>query len=83
VLTHEILHTLGATDKYDLKTSHPLYPDGYGDPEQDPLFPQESAEIMAGSIAVSKTEMAMPESLMYTLIGPKTAREIRWINGSE
>ena len=33
VLVHEILHTLGATDKYDSKTSSPLYPDGYADPE--------------------------------------------------
>ena len=81
VLAHEILHTLGATDKYDLKTSYPLYPDGYADPEQEPLFPQEYAEIMAGSIPVSKTEMSMPESLMYTVIGPKTAREIKWLDG--
>jgi hypothetical protein len=79
VLAHEILHTLGATDKYDPKTSHPLYPHGYADPEQEPLFPQEFAEIMAGSIPVSKTEMAMPESLMYTVIGPKTASEIKWL----
>jgi hypothetical protein len=79
VLAHEILHTLGATDKYDLKTSSPLYPDGYADPEQEPLHPQEYAEIMGGRIAVSETEVAMPESLAYTVIGPKTAREIRWI----
>lgn len=82
VLAHEILHTLGATDKYDLKTSSPLYPDGYGDPEQEPLHPQENAEIMAGRIAVSEREVAMPESLAYTVIGPKTAGEIKWIGES-
>jgi hypothetical protein len=83
VLVHEILHTLGATDKYDLKTGHPLYPDGYADSEQKPLHPQETAEIMAGRIALSEKEVAMPESLAYTVIGPKTAREIQWIGESE
>jgi hypothetical protein len=83
VLAHEILHTVGATDKYDLKTSSPLYPDGYADPEQEPVHPQEYAEIMAGRIAVSETEVAMPESLAYTVIGPKTAREIRWLDYAE
>ena len=28
VITHEILHTLGATDKYDLTTGLPNFPDG-------------------------------------------------------
>jgi len=28
VIAHELLHTVGATDKYDLTTGTPLYPDG-------------------------------------------------------
>ena len=51
VVTHELLHTLGATDKYDRRTGQPLAPQGLGDPEQSPLYPQASGEIMAGRIA--------------------------------
>ena len=79
VITHELLHTLGATDKYDLATNQPLYPEGYAEPDQQPLFPQEKAEIMAGRIPLSETKAAMPEGLTHTLIGEKTAREIKWI----
>lgn len=79
VIAHELLHTLGATDKYDSATHQPLYPEGYAEPDQQPLFPQEKAEIMAGRIPLSETKAAMPEGLMYTVIGTKTAREINWI----
>jgi hypothetical protein len=79
VITHELLHTVGATDKYDRKTVQPIFPEGYADPEKDPLYPQEDAEIMAGRIPISETEAKMPKSLWYTQIGPETAREINWI----
>jgi hypothetical protein len=79
IITHEFLHTLGATDKYDLATSLPIYPDGYANPELDPLLPQQFAEIMGGRIPVSKTEAEIPASLDNVLIGVKTAREINWI----
>ncbi len=49
VIAHELLHTLGATDKYDPNTGAPLFPIGFGDPERKPLYPQEDAEIMAGA----------------------------------
>ena len=39
VIAHELLHTLGATDKYDPGTDAPSFPDGYGDPRQVPLYP--------------------------------------------
>lgn len=78
VIAHEMLHTLGATDKYDLSNGQPIFPDGYGDPEQQPLLPQQWAEIMGGRIAVSETEAEMPRSLKQTLIGTATAREIGW-----
>ena len=77
VITHELLHTLGATDKYD-RDSHPRFPDGYGDPGQKPLHPQDYAEIMAGRIAVSRNESSIPESLDHVLIGERTAQEIHW-----
>jgi hypothetical protein len=80
IITHEMLHTLGATDKYDLQTLLPNYPDGYADPEQKPLYPQQYGEIMGRGIAVSATEIKLPPSLGYTVIGPQSAREIKWID---
>ncbi len=56
VIAHELLHTLGATDKYDLATGRPRVPDGLAEPERSPLFPQQYGEIMAGRIALSPTE---------------------------
>ncbi|WP_405220984.1 hypothetical protein [Lentisalinibacter sediminis] len=76
VITHELLHTLGATDKYDPATSLPLVPAGLADPERVPLYPQRRAEIMAGRIAISATEAHIPGNLGSTTIGPLTAAEI-------
>jgi hypothetical protein len=79
VIAHELLHTLGATDKYDPVTQQPVYPDGYAAPDQQPLYPQEQAEVMGGRIPLSDTKAEMPGSLQNTVIGIKTAREINWI----
>ena len=79
VIAHEILHTLGATDKYNDKNDMPVYPDGYAEPEREPLYPQDMAEIMACRIPLSEGKAAMPEGLFHTVIGRKTAQEIRWI----
>ncbi len=78
VITHEFLHTLGATDKYDPATNQPLYPQGYADPDLSPLLPQRYAEIMAGRTPLSKTEAVTPETLDDALIGKETAHEINW-----
>ncbi len=79
VAAHELLHTLGATDKYDLATNQPLHPSGYADPYRDPLLPQDYAELMAGRIPIRPNEAVMPPSLAEVVIGPETAREIRWV----
>lgn len=79
VMLHELLHTLGATDKYDLNTNLPLYPDGYAEPGLQPRLPQHQAEIMAGRIALTAHHAEMPTRLDDVVIGPKTAREIGWI----
>jgi hypothetical protein len=79
VLTHEFLHTLGATDKYDLRTGQPLAPIGLGDPAQNPLYPQDTGEIMAGRIATSAHAAGIPDSLEQMTVGPVTAREIGWL----
>ena len=79
VIAHELLHTLGATDKYNLDTNQPAYPAGYAEPERRPLYPQPRAEIMGGRIPESETRSVMPDSLRDTVIGGITAREIRWV----
>ena len=79
VVAHELLHTIGATDKYDLGTLAVHYPEGYAEPERSPLHPQRKAEIMGGRIPLSKREMLMPASLGQCIIGKKTAQEIGWI----
>lgn len=80
VIAHEFLHTVGASDKYDMATNQPLYPHGYAEPEQNPLYPQRYAEIMGGRIPLSEHEAEMPPSLGASRIGPATALEIRWID---
>jgi hypothetical protein len=79
VIAHELLHTLGASDKYEPSTNQPGHPDGYAEPDREPLWPQDLAEIMAGRIPISADESQMPEGLEQALVGVATAREIRWI----
>jgi hypothetical protein len=79
VITHELLHTFGATDKYDLATGLPNYPDGFGEPQLAPLYPQHLAEIMAGRMPLSATEARLPDGLADERVGPLTAREIGWV----
>jgi hypothetical protein len=78
VIAHELLHTLGATDKYDLVSGAPLFPSGFADPDRRPLYPQENAEIMAGRRPLSAQDAQMPSSLGAVVVGPATAAEIRW-----
>jgi len=78
VIAHELMHTLGATDKYKLDTGEPLYPIGFAEPDRQPLYPQPSAEIMAGRRALSATDSDMPSSLKDVVVGPATADEVRW-----
>jgi hypothetical protein len=78
IIAHEFLHTAGASDKYDLATGQPLDPIGLGDRDQDPLFPQQRAEIMAGRRALSPQEWEIPPSLRSVVVGPETALEIHW-----
>jgi hypothetical protein len=78
VIAHELLHTLGATDKYDLRTNQPMQPDGFAEPDRAPLYPQSFAELMGGRIPVSSTESTTPESLQQVIVGAKTATEIGW-----
>ncbi len=77
VIAHELLHTVGATDKYD-PAGNPVIPDGLAEPERKPIYPQRRAEIMAGTVALSTTKSKMASGLKQAVIGTKTALEIGW-----
>lgn len=79
VLVHELLHTFGAKDKYDRATGQPIYPLGYANPEQRPLYPQKRAEIMGGYIPLSQTKSQIPSHLEDTMISRLTAQEMGWV----
>ena len=78
VIAHELLHTVGATDKYDPATSLPIFPDGYAQPERVPRYPQRLAELMGGRVPISESTASIPDNLNMTRIGTATAREIGW-----
>lgn len=75
VIAHELLHTLGATDKYDA-AGKPVYPQGYAEPELPPSMPRRTAEIMAGRYLAANGRAVMPDSLAQCVIGAATAHEI-------
>lgn len=78
VIAHELLHTFGASDKYDLVSGMPVHPAGFADPDRVPLYPQERAEIMAGRIPQSRDRAATPDSLKQVVMNESTAGEIGW-----
>ena len=78
VVTHELLHILGASDKYDFQTGQPIAPGGLANPDQSPLYPQKHAELMGARIATSANRWRYPASLEYCVIGTETAAEIGW-----
>jgi hypothetical protein len=77
VIAHELLHTLGASDKYEPGSGLPSNPEGLAEPGLSPLYPQRYAEIMGGRIALAPDDAEIPGSLKRALIGPLTAAEIR------
>lgn len=79
ITAHELLHTLGATDKYDPRTSQPIHPIGYAEPNKEPLLPQTHAELMGGRIPLTSKASVTPESLNQVVVGKLTATEIGWL----
>jgi len=77
VIAHELMHTLGATDKYN-QLNLPTHPGGFAAPFQEPLFPQRRAEIMGGRIPVSATRAIIPNNLGQVVVGAFTAAELNW-----
>ncbi len=80
VIAHELLHTLGATDKYE-PGGRPVYPQGYADPELPPHLPRREAEIMAGRLVNAAGRLVMPASLEQCVVGAMTAHEINFDEG--
>jgi len=76
VIAHELLHTLGATDKYDFSTLEPRYPEGFAEPDKEPRYPQRLCELMAGRIPKENADPEQPRALDQCLIGEQTAREV-------
>lgn len=75
LIAHEVLHTVGASDKYD--DNHlTIFPDGYFAPEK--RYPQEFAEIMALAIPIEGTKEKDVDSLELSRVGEKTAVEVGW-----
>ena len=77
VIAHELMHTLGATDKYN-QLNQPAHPGGFAAPFQEPLFPQREAEIMGGRIPISATKAIIPDNLGLVVVGAFTAAELNW-----
>ncbi|HET8723161.1 MAG TPA: hypothetical protein VFM53_03080 [Anaeromyxobacteraceae bacterium] len=74
---HEILHAVGATDKYDA-AGHARTPEGLAEPGRSPPYPQDHAEWMVGEVPVAPGRGRLPASLEEMRVGPATAREIGW-----
>ena len=77
VTAHELLHTLGALDKYDA-TGATTIPDGLAEPSASPLLPQRYAEVMSRGRAIAPGRDEAPESLSLLRVNAITAREIGW-----
>jgi hypothetical protein len=79
VASHEFLHTLGATDKYDPSTGLAAIPMGLVEPERVPAYPQRYAEVMARNLVLAPGSERPPESIAELGVGVVTAREIGWL----
>lgn len=77
-IAHEVLHCLGATDKYD-EEGHAVPPDGLVEPLRVPPYPQRYAEIMVGERPLAPGQGVLVESLGEARIGAITAMEIGWL----
>jgi hypothetical protein len=77
VAAHELMHTLGASDKYDAE-GRAVFPGGFAEPERLPLYPQPGAEIMARNLPLAPSSERPPNTLDELFVGDATAREVGW-----
>ena len=77
VATHELFHTLGASDKYD-ERGLAVAPAGLAEPDREPLYPQVAAEVMARNVVLGPSSERPPNTLDELRVGATTAQEIGW-----
>jgi hypothetical protein len=78
-LGHELLHCIGASDKYDTR-GHSVAPAGLCEPDAVPRYPQRCAELMAGETALAPDTGRLASELSEVRVGAVTAREIGWLH---
>ncbi len=78
VVTHELFHLLGAGDRYASDGTAQL-PEGLGEPELVPLYPQRTVEVMTRGRVITPGEEVPPSELDELRVGTTTAREIGWL----
>lgn len=76
-LVHEVLHCVGATDKYDAD-GRAVEPGGLVEPDRTPRWPQPFGEVMVGEVPLGPREGRPIQSLDEARVGPATAREVGW-----
>jgi hypothetical protein len=79
-LAHEVLHCLGAKDRYDAE-GHATDPEGFAEPALVPRFPQHYAEVMCGEIPDGPGKGHVPTKLSEVRVGEVTARDVKWVKG--
>jgi hypothetical protein len=77
-ITHELMHTFGAKDRYDGRAT--VFPGGYAEPFKSPLLPQRFAEVMAGEIPLAPNRLRPVRGLDELRVGHETALEIGWLD---
>jgi hypothetical protein len=77
VIAHELFHLLGASDRY-AADGKAVIPEGLGEPELEPRYPQRSVEVMARGRVLSPGDEVPPSHLDELRVGPMTATEIGW-----
>jgi hypothetical protein len=79
LVAHELMHTVGADDFYDLASGAPQYPRGFVDPDREPLYPQPAAALMAGQLPVAPGRYRQVTNLDEVRITGETAQRIGWV----
>ena len=78
IVTHEFFHLINAQDHYD-QNGNPKDPEGLANPFQEPLFPQNYADIMAGRVATDANSSREIIGLSEVRVNIYTAHEVGWI----
>jgi hypothetical protein len=78
-LASEIVKLLGASSKAS-EYGSPIFPTGFVDPLQDPLYPQEFGEITLRNVPSSNEIFRPAKGLSEIRLSAATAYEIGWIS---